>query len=83
MQSLFSPELCLITYVSVQDGRIWKERMLASSRRRNDLLGSMRELDHIEYYSTPPHRRRRSRSSESLLVPPLNTPDLVVTKIVD
>ena len=61
---------------------MFKDR-LANSRRRSDLLGSMRENDHIEYYSTPPNRRRNRSSKELLQAPALIAPDLVATKIVD
>lgn len=56
---------------------------LANSRRRSDLLGSMRENDHVEYYSTPLNRRRHRGSKESIQSPALIAPDLVATKIVD
>ncbi|KAG0591810.1 hypothetical protein KC19_1G203900 [Ceratodon purpureus] len=71
------PEPCI-----VHDGIVFKDR-LANSRRRSDLLGSMRENDHIEYYSTPPNRRRNRSSKELLQSPALIAPDLVATKIVD
>ncbi|XP_024387045.1 uncharacterized protein [Physcomitrium patens] len=71
------PEPCI-----VHDGIVFKDR-LANSRRRSDLLGSMRETDHIEYYSTPPNRRRNRSSKELLQSPALIAPDLVATKIVD
>ena len=79
--------VCIDALRESQDGRVWKDRMIANSRRRSDLLGSMRENDHIEYYSSPTHRRRRSRSRESFQnfsqPPALTAPDLVVTKIIE
>lgn len=74
--------LTLSFYLLFQDGIVFKDR-LANSRRRSDLLGSMRENDHIEYYSTPPNRRRNRSSKELLQSPALIAPDLVATKIVD
>lgn len=66
-----------------QDGVVFKDRLAHSRRRTSDLLGSMRETDHLEYYSTP-HSRRRSRGSkETIQAPALIAPDLVATKIVD
>lgn len=73
------PEPCI-----VHDGILFRDRLANSRRRGTDLLGSMRETDHIEYYSTPPSRRRMNRSSQELLQPPaLIAPDLVATKIID
>jgi hypothetical protein len=62
---------------------VFKDRLAHSRRRTSDLLGSMRETDHVEYYSTPPSRRRSRGSKEAVQSPALIAPDLVATKIVD
>ncbi|KAG0581195.1 hypothetical protein M758_4G235400 [Ceratodon purpureus] len=73
------PEPCI-----VHDGIVFKDRLTHSRRRTSDLLGSMRETDHLEYYSTPPNRRRSARGSKEMIhMPALIAPDLVATKIVD
>jgi len=72
------PEPCIM-----HDGRMWKDRLLASSRRRSDFSGLIKDIDHIEFYSTPPGSRRHNRTKEAVQLPALIAPDLVVTKIVD
>ncbi|CAM6033740.1 unnamed protein product [Sphagnum compactum] len=73
------PEPCI-----VHDGKAWKERLVASMRRRGEIARAMQETDHIEYYSSSTkHSRRRSHSNESSQFPPLTAPEFVVSKIVD
>jgi len=68
----------------LQDGKAWKERLVASMRRRGEIARAMQETDHIEYYSSSTkHSRRRSHSNESFQLPPLTAPEFVVSKIVD
>ncbi|CAM6073863.1 unnamed protein product [Sphagnum tenellum] len=69
----------------VHDGKAWKERLVASMRRRGEIARAMQETNHIEYYSSSStkHSRRRSHSNESSQLPPLTAPEFVVSKIVD
>ncbi|CAK9190131.1 unnamed protein product [Sphagnum troendelagicum] len=70
-----APEPCI-----VHDGKVWKQRVVAIARRRAENARAMAVTDHIEYYSSTQHRRRRSRSRESSQLPSLTAPELIALK---
>jgi hypothetical protein len=70
-----APEPCI-----VHDRKVWKQRVVAIARRRAEIARAMAVTDHIEYYSSTQHRRRRSRSRESSQLLSLTAPELIALK---
>eukprot|EP01018_Ginkgo_biloba_P005208 Gb_05962 [translate_table: standard] len=60
----------------LHDGRIWKERLQASARRRAELPGTGIQSQGL-------HRRRHTVSSEHLIVPSFSAPEHTIRKLLD
>ena len=67
----------------MQDGRIWKERIAESMRRRTELLNMARDCDTVVRLSSVPTRRHRSVSNEKALLLAHSAPEIVVNRLLE
>lgn len=67
----------------MQDGRIWKERIAESMRRRIELLNMARDYDTVVRLSSVPTRIHRSTSNEKALLLAHSAPEIIVNNLLE
>ncbi|KAG0598447.1 hypothetical protein M758_12G074400 [Ceratodon purpureus] len=67
----------------MEDGILWRAKLLESLRRRNDILSASKERESVLRGGSIPNRRTYSRSSEHFLFVAHSAPEYDVRKLLE
>lgn len=67
----------------MEDGILWRARILASLQRRNDILTATKERETVFRGGSFPNRRTQSRSMENFLFVAHSAPEYEVRKLLE
>lgn len=78
------PIQCPVPEPSImEDGILWRARILASLQRRNDILTASKEREPVLRRGSFPNRRTQSRSKENFLFVAHSAPEYEVRKLLE